>query len=54
MTLEFPWSCISIPKHSLLSGEPPDCSVDIQTEKVVQTGVMFLPELACATEMFRK
>ena len=37
---------MSIPKHSLLSGEPRDCSIDIQTDKVVHTGVMFLPELA--------
>ena len=35
-----------IPKHSLLSGEPRDCSIDIQTEKGVHTGVMFFPELA--------
>ena len=47
------WSCMSIPKHSLLSGEPRDCSIDIQTGKVVQTGVMFLPEIAWIKEMFR-
>ena len=47
------WSCMSIPEHSLLSGEPRDCSIDIQTEKVVHTGVMFLPELAWVREMFR-
>ena len=35
-----------LPKHSLLSGEPCECSIDIQTGKVVHTGVMFLPELA--------
>jgi hypothetical protein len=35
-----------IPKHSLLSGELRDCSIDIQTDKVVYTGAMFLPELA--------
>jgi hypothetical protein len=32
---------MSIPKHSLLSGEPRDFSIDIQTDKVVNTGVMF-------------
>ena len=37
---------MSIPKHSMLSGEPRDCSIDIETDKVVHTGVMFLPELA--------
>ena len=37
---------MSIPKHSLLFGEPRDCSIDIHTGKVVHTGVMFLPELA--------
>jgi hypothetical protein len=36
---------MSIPKHSLLSGEPRDCSIDIHTGKVVHTGVIFLPEL---------
>jgi hypothetical protein len=40
------WSCLSIPKHSMLSGEPRECSIDIQTDKVIHTGVMFLPELA--------
>jgi hypothetical protein len=40
------WCCMSILKHSMLSGEPRDCSIDIQTEKVVNIGVMFLPELA--------
>ena len=34
---------MSIPNHSSLSGEPRDCSIDIQTDKVVHTGVMFLP-----------
>jgi hypothetical protein len=42
-----------IPKYSLLFGEPHDFSISIQTEKVVHTGVMFLPELASAREMFR-
>jgi hypothetical protein len=28
---------MSIPKHSLLSGKPPDCSIDIRTDKDVQT-----------------
>ena len=37
---------MSIPKDSLLLGEPRECSIDIQTDKVVHTGVMFLPELA--------
>ena len=43
---ECDWSCMLIPKHSLLSSEPRDCSIDIQTEQFVHTGVMFLPELA--------
>jgi hypothetical protein len=30
----------------LILGEPRDDSIDIQTDKVVHTGVMFLPELA--------
>ena len=30
-----------------------DCSIDIQTDTVVHTGVMFLPELTCAREMIR-
>ena len=33
-----PWFCMTIPKHSLLIGEPRDCSFDIQTKKVVHTG----------------
>jgi hypothetical protein len=37
----------------LLSGEPRDCPIDIQTYKVVHTGVMFLTELALAREIFR-
>ena len=41
---------MSIPKHSLLSGEPRACSIDIQTGKVVHPGVMFLPELARASK----
>jgi hypothetical protein len=32
---------MSIPKHFLLSVEPRGCYIDIQTEKVVHTGVMF-------------
>ena len=31
-------SFMLIPKHFLLSGEPRDCSIDIQTDKVVHTG----------------
>ena len=34
---------MSIPKHSLLSGEPHDSSIGIQTDKLIHTGVMFLP-----------
>ena len=47
-----PLSCMLIPKHSLLSVELCDSSI-IQTDKVIHTGVMFLPELASAREMFR-
>jgi hypothetical protein len=46
-------SCMLIPKYSLLPGEPRDCSIDVQTGKVVQTRIMFLPRLAGAREMFR-
>ena len=34
-----------------ISGELRDCSIGIQTDKVVYTGVMLLPELAWASEM---
>ena len=34
------WSCMLIPKHSLLSGEQRDCSIGLQTDKVEHTGVI--------------
>jgi hypothetical protein len=37
---------MSIRKHFMLSSEPRHCSIDIQTGKVVHTGVMPEPELA--------
>ena len=36
-----PWFCMSVPKHSLFSGEPRESSIGLQTGTFVQTGVMF-------------
>jgi hypothetical protein len=45
-TLDPPLLVLYVDSQTLLSGEPRDCSIGIQTDKVVQTGLMFLPELA--------
>ena len=42
------WSCRLIHRHYLISGEPRESSIGIQTDKVVHTGVMFLPGLSLA------
>ena len=39
--LSLHWLRMLIPTHLLLSGEPHECSIGIQTDKVVHTGVMF-------------